>query len=98
MHFGSFVEQVPNTVFIVIHSVFLVAALWFTYQTLSRSSMAGLGFFLYALSQASYLAYHLNVTVILFSHTMAEVFNFLAFCILFTALGQYFLAQRRTPV
>lgn len=95
MHFGSFVEQVPNAAFIVIHSVFLVAALWFAYQSLPRSSTAGLGFFLYALSQASYLAYHVNLTVILFSHTLAEVMNFLAFSILFAALGQHVLAQRR---
>jgi hypothetical protein len=43
---------------------------------------------MYSISQFSYILYHINVTVILFSHTLAEVSNFLGFVSLFMAIAR----------
>ncbi len=98
MPFGTFVDQIPNPVFIMIHLVFLLVALWFAYQCYrSRYTLASFGFLMYAISQFSYILYHINVTVIMFSHTLAEVFNFLGFVSLFMAMGQAWVASRTRP-
>lgn len=97
MHFGAFADQIPNPVFIMIHLTFLLVALWFAYQCYqSKYTLASLGFFMYSISQFSYILYHINVTVILFSHTLAEVSNFLGFVSLFMAIGQALVVGSRT--
>ena len=53
-------------------------------------------FLMYSISQFSYILYHINVTVILFSHTLAEVSNFLGFVSLFMAIGQALVVGSRT--
>lgn len=86
MPFGSFINVLPPAVFIVIHLALLIAGVWLA----ARSNREGLdgfatGFGLWAGAEAVYVTYHLDVTVILFAHTVAEVLNALAFVTLFLA-------------
>jgi hypothetical protein len=81
----------------MIHLTFLLVALWFAYQFYqSKYTLAFLGFLMYSISEFSYILYHINVTAILFSHTLAEISNFLGFLSLFMAISQALAMGSRT--
>lgn len=48
-------------------------------------STFGWGFSLFALAEIVYMTYHVNLTVFLLAHTIAEVLDAVAFVVLFTA-------------
>jgi DMSO/TMAO reductase YedYZ heme-binding membrane subunit len=88
MPLGSFVNSIPNAVFLAIHLVaFLVGATlaWRSFNAGSRG--LGWGFALFALAEVSYMTYHLDWTVFLFAHTISEVLDLLAFITIFASLG-----------
>jgi hypothetical protein len=96
MPIGSFVNQIPAAVFLVIHlTAFLIGA-YFAWRSFGAgSSLLGWGFALFAIAEISYMTYHLDWTVFLFAHTLSEVFDLLAFIAIFTAVGQRALAPVR---
>lgn len=84
--FGGFVNQIPMPVFLGIHiALFLVAV--YLAQSAVRVGGSGLawGFGLFALSELSYMTYHLDWTVFLFAHTVSEVLVALAFIVIFVS-------------
>lgn len=84
MPFGSFVNVLPPIVFLAIHlAAFLVGALFAHRSFNAGASLLGWGFSLYALAELVYMTYHLDWTVILFAHTVAEVLNLVAFGLIF---------------
>lgn len=96
MPIGSFVNQIPAVVFLVIHlTAFLIGA-YFAWRSFGAgASLLGWGFALFALAEISYMTYHLDWTVFLFAHTLSEVFDLLAFIAIFVAVGQRALAPAR---
>lgn len=96
MPIGSFVNQIPAAVFLVIHlTAFLIGA-YFAWRSFGAgATLLGWGFALFAIAEISYMTYHLDWTVFLFAHTLSEVFDLLAFIAIFIAVGQRALAPAR---
>lgn len=61
-----------------------------------ESPMLGWAFSLYALAEIVYMTYHLDWTVFLFAHTIAEVLDLVAFVLVFAAATQQVLGRRGT--
>jgi len=70
--FGSFMEAMPHSAFIVIHSTLMVIGFWLSRRTRNN------GFLLFVLAELSYITYHAGVTHFLFAHIVAEVLDALA--------------------
>src|SRR5690349_16264921 len=89
MPIGTFVNQIPAPVFLVIHlTAFLIGA-YFAWRSFGAgASLLGWGFALFALAEISYMTYHLDWTVFLFAHTISEVLDLFAFVLVFVAATQ----------
>lgn len=86
MPFGEFINPLPPAVFLAIHAVAFLLGAWFARGAFAAGkSTLGWAFALFALAEISYLTYHLDWTVFLFAHTVAEVLDLLAFVLVFTA-------------
>jgi hypothetical protein len=94
MPVGSFVNQIPAAVFLVIHlTAFLVGA-YFAWRSFGAgATLLGWGFALFAIAEISYMTYHLDWTIFLFAHTLSEVFDLLAFIAIFSAVGRRALVR-----
>ena len=93
MPIGGFINAVPMPVFLVIHgAAFLIGAYFAKRAFGARASDYGRGFTLYAIAELCYITYHLDWTVVLFAHTIAEVLDLLAFIMVFMALAKRGLA------
>jgi hypothetical protein len=80
----DFVNQLPWGFFLIVHiALFAVGAFFALRAFESASSVLGWGFTLFALAEITYMTYHVNITQFLFSHTIAEVLDGLAFVALF---------------
>jgi hypothetical protein len=89
MPFGSFVNVLPPVVFLAVHLVAFLAGSFFAFRAFdSGASKLGWGFSLYALGELVYMTYHLDWTVILFAHTIAEVLNLVGFSLIFLGAVQ----------
>jgi len=99
MPFGDFINIFPPAVFLVVHLVAFLAGAYFAYRAFNANmSLLGWGFALYAVGEIMYMTYHLNWTVVLFAHTIAEVLNLVAFALVFVGAVQTAVALRRAPV
>ncbi len=97
MPIGGFMNAVPPAVFLVIHIVLLVIGAVFARRSFAAGQgTPGWGFTLFAIAEAFYLTYHLDWTVFLFAHTLAEVLDALAFILFFTVVSQKMLAARES--
>ena len=84
MPFGDFVNQIPAPVFLAIHLVAFLIGAYFAWRSFGAGiTMLGWAFSLFALAEISYMTYHLDWTIFLFAHTVAEVLNLAAFVLLF---------------
>jgi len=89
MPIGGFINAIPMPVFLVIHAVALFIGATFARKAFgSGRAEAGWGFTLYAIAELCYITYHLDWTVILFAHTIAEVLDLLAFICLFVGMSR----------
>ncbi len=89
MPVGGFINAIPMPVFLVIHAVaFLIGAYFARRSFAAGAGGIGWGFTLYAIAELVYITYHLDWTVILFAHTVAEVLDLLAFILLFAGLAR----------
>ncbi|MDR7401979.1 MAG: hypothetical protein QN155_07120 [Armatimonadota bacterium] len=96
MPFGGFLNAIPPAVFLLIHIVLFVIGVVFARRSFGAGQgRLGWGFTLFAVAEVSYMTYHLDWTVFLFAHTLAEVLDALAFIAIFTAVSQKMLAARR---
>lgn len=85
MPFGGFLNLIPPAVFMLVHLAGCAIGV-FCASRAFRAQAGGLGwgFALYALAEVMYMTYHLDWTVFLFAHTIAEVLNLLAVIIVFS--------------
>jgi hypothetical protein len=89
MPFGTFVNSLPPAVFLLVHLVGFAVGAYFAYRSFAGgANLLGWGFALYALSEISYMTYHLDWTVFLFAHTISEVLDLVAFVLVFAWAAQ----------
>ena len=99
MPYGTFVNELPVAFFMVVHmAAFLIAAL-FAQRTLAIGKLfAGWGFALYAIAEIVYMTYHLDWTIFLFAHTIAEVLNLVAYALIFASVAEWVGGSLRQQV
>src|SRR5437868_2327391 len=96
MPFGTFINSIPPALFLLVHLVGFVVGAYFAYRSFeAHANLLGWGFALYALSEISYMTYHLDWTVFLFAHTISEVLDLVAFVLVFVAATQTVVARQR---
>ncbi len=89
MPYGDWVNELPTAFFMAVHiAAFALGAgfAWLAYK--KELSVLGTGFAFYALAELTYMTYHLDWTVFLFAHTIAEVLDLAAFVLVFAAAVQ----------
>ena len=70
----EFINDIPQWFFLLVHvAIFLVAVVMASRGFGSGSRALGWGFTFFALAEVFYLTYHVNLTLFLFAHTIAEV-------------------------
>ncbi|HEX2031976.1 MAG TPA: hypothetical protein VHL78_11335 [Actinomycetota bacterium] len=70
----QFINQFPQWFFLVVHLAILVVAAGVAIRAFGGGNRpVGWGFALFALAEVSYLTYHVNLTLFLLAHTVAEV-------------------------
>jgi hypothetical protein len=96
MPFGQFINLFPPIVFLAVHlSAFAIGA-FFAYRAFERGAgILGWGFSLFAVAEIVYMTYHLDWTVFLFAHTIAEVLDLGAFILVFAYAGLRALSPSR---
>src|SRR5215204_4902005 len=86
MPYGSWVNDLPTGFFLVVHiAAFAIGAgfAWLAYKR--ELGLLGGAFSLFAVAELVYMTYHLDGTVFLFAHTIAEVLDLTAFVLVFAA-------------
>jgi len=84
MPYGSWINDLPTGFFLVVHvTAFIIGAgfAWLAYKR--ELPLLGWAFSLFALAELVYMTYHLDWTVFLFAHTIAEVLDLVAFVLVF---------------
>ena len=95
MPIGSFINTFPPAIFLLVHLGGFVAGTFFAYRAFNADArLRGWGFTLYAVAEIVYMTYHLDWTVFLFAHTIAEVLDLVGFALIFAGVGQRALATR----
>jgi hypothetical protein len=96
MPLGAFINVLPPAFFILVHLVaFLIGAYFAKRAFDANATTFGWGFTLYAIAEIVYMTYHLDWTVFLFAHTIAEVLDLVGFALIFSALAQRVLAGEK---
>lgn len=94
---GDFINQFPWGFFLIVHVALFAAGAYFAYRSFDAGeTILGTGFTLFALAEAVYATYHVNITLFLFAHTIAEVLDGAAFLLIFVAAARHSLV-RATP-
>ena len=89
MPIGSFLNAFPPAFFLVVHlAAFLIGAYFASRAFGAGVSLLGWGFSLFAVAELVYMTYHLDWTVFLFAHTIAEVLDLVAFILVFVGAVQ----------
>ncbi len=87
MPIGSFINALPPAVFLVVHLVAFIVGVYLAYRAFEAGGQSartmGWGFILYTIAELVYMTYHLDWTVFLFAHTIAEVLDLVAFILVF---------------
>lgn len=97
MPIGDFINVLPPPVFLAIHLTAFAIGAYFAWRSFEAdASLLGWAFTLFAAAELTYMTYHLDWTVILFAHTIAEVFDLLAFVLVFVAATRGVTARLRT--
>jgi hypothetical protein len=87
---GAWLEQhVDWYLFLIIHIVLFAVGVYLAARAFQQDRTTfGWGFSLFALAEIFYMTYHVNLTVFLLAHTIAEVLDAVAFITLFVAAVQ----------
>lgn len=97
MPFGEFANLVPPAVFLLVHLVIFLVAVYFAQRSFAAKTQAlGWGFTLFALAELSYMTYHVDWTVFLFAHTVSEVLVLVGLLTIFTGLAGRGLVGKKT--
>jgi hypothetical protein len=96
MPIGGFLNAFPPAFFLVVHlAAFLIGAFFASRAFATNARALGWGFTLFAIAEIVYMTYHLDWTVFLFAHTIAEVLDLVAFILVFVAAVQPVLSGAR---
>jgi hypothetical protein len=96
MPWGDWINELPTAFFMVVHIAAFALGTGFAWLAFKRElGLVGTAFSLFALAELTYMTYHLDWTVFLFAHTIAEVFDLLAFVLVFTAVVLQLAVPRR---
>ena len=86
MPWGSWINELPTEFFMVVHIAAFAIGVTFAWLAFKRELLVlAWGFSLYAAAEVVYMTYHLDWTVFLFAHTIAEVLDLAAFVLVFAA-------------
>lgn len=97
MPLGGFVNALPPAFFLVVHVAAFIIGAYFASRAFGTSSTTlGWGFTLFAIAELVYMTYHLDWTVFLFAHTIAEVLDLVAFILVFAGAVQGVVARAST--
>ena len=94
MPYGSWVNELPTGFFLAVHIAAFAIGAGFAWLAFKRElGLLGAAFSLFAAAEVVYMTYHLDWTVFLFAHTIAEVLDLVAFVLVFA--GAVFATVRR---
>jgi hypothetical protein len=97
MPLGDFINAIPAPIFLLIHLTAFAIGAYFAWRSFNAdASTLGWGFSLFALAEISYTTYHLDWTIFLFAHLVSEVFNLVAFVLIFVAVTRVVTARLGT--
>jgi hypothetical protein len=86
MPWGDWINEFPTSFFLVVHIAAFALGAGFAWVAFKRElSLLGAAFSLFAAAELVYMTYHLDWTVFLFAHTIAEVLDLSAFVLVFAA-------------
>jgi hypothetical protein len=94
MPYGSWINDLPTEFFLVVHITAFIIGTGFAWLAYKREmTLLGWAFSLFATAELVYMTYHLDWTVFLFAHTIAEVLDLAAFVLVFA--GAVYSVVRR---
>ncbi len=97
MPYGDWINEFPTGFFLVVHIAAFALAAGFAWLAFSRElRLLGTAFSLFGTAELVYMTYHLDWTVFLFAHTIAEVLDLVAFVLVFAA-AVYTAVRRPVP-
>ena len=86
MPYGDWINELPTGFFLVVHIAAFALGAGFAWLAFKRElALLGTAFSLFAAAELVYMTYHLDWTVFLFAHTIAEVLDLTAFVLVFAA-------------
>jgi membrane protein implicated in regulation of membrane protease activity len=86
MPYGSWINDLPTGFFLAVHIAAFAIGAGFAWLALKRElTLLGSAFSLFAAAELVYMTYHLDWTVFLFAHTIAEVLDLTAFVLVFAS-------------
>ena len=84
MPYGDWINDFPTGFFLVVHIAAFAIGAGFAWLAFTRGlALLGSAFALFAAAELVYMTYHLDWTVFLFAHTIAEVLDLVAFVLVF---------------
>ena len=96
MPWGDWINELPTAFFMVVHIAAFALGAGFAWLAFRRElAVLGTAFSLFAAAELTYMTYHLDWTVFLFAHTIAEVFDLVAFVLVFAAAVLQVVPVRR---
>jgi hypothetical protein len=94
MPYGSWINDLPTGFFLAVHIAAFAIGAGFAWLAFKRElALLGSAFTLFAAAELIYMTYHLDWTVFLFAHTIAEVLDLTAFVLVFA--GAVYSVVRR---
>ena len=86
MPYGVWINELPTGFFLAVHVTAFALGAGFAWLAFKRElGLLGVAFTLFAAAELVYMTYHLDWTVFLFAHTIAEVLDLAAFVLVFAA-------------
>jgi hypothetical protein len=86
MPYGSWVNDLPTGFFLAVHIAAFAIGAGFAWVAFKRElTLLASAFTLFAAAELVYMTYHVDWTVFLFAHTIAEVLDLAAFVLVFAA-------------
>jgi membrane protein implicated in regulation of membrane protease activity len=86
MPYGSWINDLPTGFFLTVHVAAFAIGAGFAWLAAKRGlQLLTVAFSLFAVAELVYMTYHLDWTVFLFAHTIAEVLDLAAFVLVFAA-------------
>jgi hypothetical protein len=95
MPWGSWINDLPTEFFMVVHIAAFALGAGFAWIAFKRElGLLGAAFSLFAAAEVVYMTYHLDWTVFLFAHTIAEVLDLSAFVLVFAGAVVHVFSRR----